>query len=229
MTSKYPSSTLYKIFSFGLIQNGVKIKNGILSSYHNWFPTKIKVSEITKISYTKTPNLSYFYKFKTKEKTLDIPYSTISGKSFQLLIKNLLELNEKIDISPRIKTFIEEPIEEVKFKLDFNRVNLSNFIEKDSKLSQKQSGKDAIIGFLILFTFIISVGLSFFLGDLFLTARDGVHYPSLNIVLFTLSGFLLAITISNIIIALVSMYLGHKLTFISLLASIILITIGILI
>ena len=228
MDSKYSSSALYKIFSFGIVQHGVKIKKGNLVSFHNWFPVKIKISEIIQISYIKTQNQSYSYKFRTKREVLDIPYSTISGSNFQLLIKSLLELNSEIEISSKIKTFIGTPIEEVKFKLDFTPIKLSRFTEEDLKLTQNHSDKDAAIGFSIVFIFILGIGLSYFLGDLFLTNKYGENYPSLNIGLFLISGFLIPISISNIIIALVSMYLGHKLTLISFFIGIIFLVTGVL-
>lgn len=213
---KYKVNTFEQILSLGLSRNGIKIDNQILNK-------EIPISQIQSIEYRSTINdkggVAYTYQFTYTYKGRNIPttdsylVTTLSARSWQELIKDLLQINPDIKISFELERFINQEIfEPYQWKFHFEKYDDEKEIEKRGLVVQKHTYLpmlEALVAFfLIIPIMMIPFGIDFF-GDYFLQIIE------FQKALLTIGSIFLSFSIINILLALFFKYLGHKPTIIS--------------
>ena len=231
----YKTSTLMKIFSLGLKRYGVKIISEEVVKV-GLFPKRMLIDNIDRISfktitvYTNIGTFSSSYVYvitDNRGKRLVLLYSLLEGVTFQKLFRDLIKLNQRITLCERLEWFLSEDITEKELKFDF-KVHKGEFFKRDKELSQKYPSLDAFIGLTIVFLIFPIPFIFGGIGDYLLTQRFGDGYQLYRIISIVISGLAFAVAITNLFISLVSMYLGHKLTILSLVITIIGLCIGFL-
>ncbi|MCX7749011.1 MAG: PH domain-containing protein [Clostridia bacterium] len=232
MIKKYKLSKLQRVSSIGLKKYGAIIENNCLSLHIGFFPKKISIDHIKSIEYGLRSGgdaSTYFYTLVTREDDhIMFPYSLFDIRELKELLQDLKRIHPGINYSRDVLDLIEREIpEKKKLKFDFE-VHKGQIFKMDAKLSQEYPGLDAVFGLSIVFGYIL-IPLAFgVLGDKYLTYMHGANYPVFKNILFVMSGLALCVTLMNIFIALVSQYLGHKVTFISLTLSVLFLLGGLL-
>lgn len=133
MERKYKASTALRVLSLGIFQHAVSIKNGVLRTTCGFlFRIKpIKIENITCIQcYTKKVwakggyvNKTY-YKFVVKgEKHRLLRFYVLDAKEMQQLLKDIRQLNPKVEYSVEIKAFMNTYIKHYKIHFDFTPID----------------------------------------------------------------------------------------------------------
>lgn len=222
---KYKVNKIEQILSLGLSRNGMKIENQILNK-------EIPVSQIQSIEYCwKTTNskgvIAYSYEFTYTYKGRNIPttdsylVATLSARSWQELIKDLLQINPNIKISFELERFINQEVFEPyqwKFNFEKNVENNDKEIEKKGLIVQKYTYLPMLEAWVSLFLIIpimmIPFGLGFW-GDYYFSTTIAREYSIYKNILLIIGSIFLSFSILNLLSALYSTYLGHKTTIIS--------------
>lgn len=229
MEKRYPASKFLKILTLGIKRYGTKIDNNILCIY-SFYRKSIDINTITSIKsiFVTGPGLSgYYLKIRNKKK-LFLPCDLMEGFVFQEFFRDLSEINRFILFDKRTNEFINECFaEKYKIKFDFARYKESFYKRDVSFIQRYPSLNNALILFFICTFTIIPIALAL-LGRLILNAIYGESYSLYRIILITFSSLPLIVIIVNLTAALISQYLGHKVTIICLVLFFALITIGLL-
>jgi len=224
----YKTSILMRIFSLGLKRYGIKIISEEIVKV-GLFSKRMFIDKIEKISYeTVRAGNSWSYAYvitDNRGKIMSLPYSLLDGITFQELFRDLIKLNPKIILSEKMEQFLSEDITEKELKFDFE-VHKGEFFKRDKELSQKYPSLDAFIGLTIVFLILPIPFVFGGVGDYLLTQKFGDGYHLYRICSVVASGLAFTVAITNLFISLVSMYLGHKLTIISLIITIIGLCVG---
>ena len=133
MERKYKASTALRVLSLGIFQHAVSIKNGVLRTTCGFlFRIKpIKIENITCIQwYTKRVwakggyvNKTY-YKFVVKgEEHRLLRFYLLDAKEMQQLLKDIRQLNPKVEYSVEIKAFIDTYIKPYKIPFDVTPID----------------------------------------------------------------------------------------------------------
>ena len=133
MERKYKASTTLRVLSLGIFQHAVSIKNGVLCTTCGFlFRIKpIKIENITCIQcYTKKVwakggyvNKTY-YKFVVKgEEHRLLRFYVLDAKEMQQLLKDIRQLNPKVEYSVEIKAFMNTYIKPYKIHFDFTPID----------------------------------------------------------------------------------------------------------
>ena len=228
MIKKYKTSNLVKVFTLGLKRYGYKIDRGILTVM-GLIPKHISIDSIDMISFelrSAGKAMSYFYIIIDKRgKEFQLSYSTLDGDTYQEMFREILEINPNIILTDKMRNFLDSEITHKILKFDFN-VHKGEFFIRDQELSQKYPSLDAFIGLTIVFVFFPIPFVVGGIGNKFLIEFFGADYEIYRIWAIVISGIAFTLALSNLFISLVSMYLGHKLTVISLIISLIGLFIG---
>lgn len=220
---KYKTSNLIKVFTLGLKRYGYKIDRGILTVM-GLIPKHISIDSIDTISFELRSAgiaISYFYTVIDKQgKEFQLSYSTLDGNVYQDMFREILKINPNIVLSDKMKNFLDSEITHKILKFYFN-VNKGEFFKRDQELSQKYPSLDAFIGLTIVFVFFPIPFVFGGIGNILLIDTFGADYDSFRIWTIVISGIAFMLALTNLFISLVSMYLGHKLTFISLIITVI--------
>ena len=224
----YKTSILMRIFSLGFKRYGVRIISEEIVQV-GLFSKRMLIDKIETISYEAVRagnSLSYAYVITdNRGKIISLPYSLLDGITFQELFRDLITLNQKIMLSEELEEFLSENITEKELKFDFE-VHKGEFFKRDKELSQKYPSLDAFIGLTIVFLILPIPFVFGGVGEYLLTQKFGDGYHLYRIFAVVASGLALSLTVTNLFISLVSMYLGHKLTIISLIITIIGLCVG---
>ena len=226
----YSSSTLTKILSLGFKRYGVKIisEEIVLVSL---YPKRIFIDNIDKISYELREigrHSQYFYIITDKRgKEYRLLYSLLEGITYQKLLLDLIKLNPKITLSEYLKRFLSDEIKKTEFKFDF-KVYKGEINKRGKEFSQKYPSLDFFLVLTCVFIIISITSIFTGVGLHLLTQVFGDSYQSYRLVSIVISGLTLGLAAANLFMSLVSQYLGHKLTIISLVISIIGLCIGFL-
>jgi hypothetical protein len=219
---------LTRIFSLGSKKYGVKITSEEIVKV-GLFPKRMFIDRIEKISFEAIQagySWSYVYIITdNRGKCLSLPYSLLDGITFQELFRDLLKLSPKITPSVKLKEFLLEDITEKELKFDFE-VHKGEFFKRNKELSQKYPSLDALIGLTIVFLILPIPFVFGGVGDYLLTQKFGDGYHLYRICSIVAGGLAFTVAITNLFISLASMYLGHKLTIISLIIIIIGLCVG---
>ncbi len=217
---KYESSKYQRILSVGILKYGAKIDGNMLFIYQlELWPIIIKIKDISDIYYGLTTTPVYVIK-KSNGNTIGIPISFFDGKVFQQLMKDLNAINEHINFDERIIKFLGEDLsakEPLKFDFEVHKFRLT--LPKNPSL-------EISIGFLIVFFLLFLPPIFGFVGTSLLSSLKLGSVNILNVVLIVLSGFSFGIMLSNLALALVSSYFGHKVTTISGIVSVVMLILG---
>jgi len=223
MIKKYKTSNLIKVFTLGIKRYGYKIDRGILTVI-GLIPKHISIDSIDTISFelrSAGTAMSYFYIVIDKQgKEFQLSYSTLDGDTYQDMFREILKINPNIVLTDKMKNFLDSEITHKILKFDFN-VNKGEFFKRDQELSQKYPSLDAFIGLTIVFVFFPIPFVFGGVGNKLLIDTFGADYDSFRIWMIVISGIAFMVALTNLFISLVSMYLGHKLTFISLIIAVI--------
>lgn len=229
MVITYRASFITKLLSFGLIRNAFSIKNGLLIKTAS-LTKRVKIEDIDTISYELKyhgTSLAYLYVIRDyKGKEIIFSNMSLNSMLYQQMFRDILRLNPTIRLNAMMVDFLAYDITPFRLKFDFN-VHKGPFLKKDITLSMHYPWIDAAIGFSVVFIFLSCVGAFGLLGEAYLKEALPGDVPPYRIVSLCLAGITLALSLTNIIIALVSMYLGHKFTLICLLLSLLFVYIGI--
>ncbi len=227
MIKKYRTSNLIRLFTLGLKRYGFKIDRGVLTVI-GLIPKHISIDSIDAISFELRSTgkaMSYFYIVRYKGKKLYLPYSMLDGDTYQDMFREILKINPNIVLTDNMKNFIDSEITRKILRFDFN-VHKGEFFKRDQELSQKYPSLDAFIGFTIVFIFISVPVIFLVVGNKLLIDIFGADYTLYRLLAIVISGIAFTVTLTNLFISLVSMYLGHKLTYISLIITVIGLYIG---
>ena len=133
MERKYKASTALRVLSLGIFQHAVSIKNGVLRTTCGFlFRIKpIKIEDITCIQcYTKKvwAKGGYvdetYYKFVVKgEEHRLLRFYVLDAKEMQQLLKDIRQLNPKVEYSVEIKAFMNTYIKPYKIHFDFTPID----------------------------------------------------------------------------------------------------------
>jgi hypothetical protein len=227
MTKKYKTSNFRKILSLGLRQYGYTIdKDNIFVLGFN--STKIPISNIDSISYVSRYvkySKTYFYLIiDNQNNDYFLPYSLLDGVIYQEFFNEIIRINPTIKLSNDLISFLSSELPKKTLRFDFN-FNKKDYFKRDSELAQKYPSLDAFIGLTIVFFFPIPFVFGG-VGNKLLIDTFGADYDSYRIWAIVISGIAFMVTLTNLFISLVSMYLGHKLTVISLTVTVIGLYIG---
>ena len=218
MRKKYILSKFQRIASLGIYKYGVIIDNEIIKVYNiNLLPIKINIRDIKAIFYgiSTSTNTSVYILEMEYGKQLCIPVSFFEGKVYQELIKDLISINNKIELENRVQEFITRDIRpRRKLRFDFS-YHKGEFLKRDFQLSQENPSLNTAIGLGIAFGCIIIVCLFWFGGYSLLENIFGTPVASYRVISLVISSFAFCVTFINLFIALISMYLGHRITIIS--------------
>ena len=226
----YSSSTLTKILSLGFKRYGVKIisEEIVLVSL---YPKRIFIDNIDKISYELREigkHSQYFYIITDKRgKEYRLLYSLLEGITYQELLRDLIKLNPKITLSEYLKGFLSDEIKKTEFKFDF-KVYKGEINKRGKEFSQKYPSLDFFLVLTCVFIIILITSIFIGVGLSLLTQVFGDSYQSYRLVSIVISGLTLGLAAANLFMSLASQYLGHKLTIITLIISIIGLCIGFL-
>ena len=232
MIKKYRTSNLIRILSFGLQRFGCKIDNDTLTII-GIIPKNIPIETIDKISFELSSRpqgpMTYCYIITDKSgKEFKLIYTMLESETYQNMFKEILRINPSITLTDEMKTFVNSEITRKVLKFDFN-VYKGQFMNSDRELAQKNPSLDFFIGITIVIAFILIPLVFGRVGNNFLIGTYGKNYESYRIWAVVISRVALTIALINIFISLVSMYLGHKLTIISTIISLIGLCIGLII
>ena len=133
MERKYKASTALRVLSLGIFQHAVSIKNGVLRTTCGFlFRIKpIKIENITCIEcYTKKvwAKGGYvdetYYKFVVKgEEHRLLRFYLLDAKEMQQLLKDIRQLNPKVEYSVEIREFMNTYIKPYKIHFDFTSID----------------------------------------------------------------------------------------------------------
>ena len=133
MERKYKASTALRVLSLGIFQHAVSIKNGVLRTTCGFlFRIKpIKIENITYIQcYAKRvwAKGGYvdetYYKFVVKgEEHRLLRFYVLDAKEMQQLLKDIRQLNPKVEYSVEIKAFMNTYIKPYKIHFDFTPID----------------------------------------------------------------------------------------------------------
>lgn len=225
---KYTSSNLTKVLTLGLKQYGYKIDGGTLTKT-GLAPKHIPIDSINTISFelrATGESTSFYYILLDKQgKEIKLSYSTLDGKEYQDMFRDLLSINPKIKLTSEMQTFLNSEITNNNLKFDFN-VYKGEFFKRNRELPQKQPSLDAFVGLTIVFIFLSIPFVFYLVGNKLLIDIFSTNYDSYRLWAIVISGIAFTITLANLFISLVSMYLGHKLTYITLVIALIGLYIG---
>ena len=143
MERKYKASTALRVLSLGIFQHAVSIKNGVLRTTCGFlFRIKpIKIENITCIQcYTKRVwakggyvNKTY-YKFVVKgEEHRLLRFYLLDAKEMQQLLKDIRQLNPKVEYSVEIKAFMNTYIKPYKINFDFTPIDEQPQAKRNAK------------------------------------------------------------------------------------------------
>ena len=133
MERKYKASTALRVLSLGIFQHTVSIKNGVLRTTCGFlFRIKpIKIEDITYVEcYTKRVPVKggyvdkTYYKFVVKgEKHRLLRFYVLDAKEMQQLLKDIRQLNPKVEYSVEIREFMNTYIKPYKIHFDFTPID----------------------------------------------------------------------------------------------------------
>ena len=133
MERKYKASTALRVLSLGIFQHAVSIKNGVLRTTCGFlFRIKpIKIEDITYIEcYTKRVRVKggyvnkTYYKFVVKgEEHRLLRFYVLDAKEMQQLLKDIRQLNPKVEYSVEIREFMNTYIKPYKIHFDFTSID----------------------------------------------------------------------------------------------------------
>lgn len=211
MKKKYSASTLLKISTLGIYRHAVVINDDILKFD---MTVKININDIKKISYETIPvgcSWSYVYAFYLKNGIIKkLSYSKMEGEAFLQLFNDLKKINPKISIDVEILKNLHKPKQIL--KMNYNPPPKGQRMVMDRAFAQQHPTLDTIFGLTIVVAYIFIPWLFYFLGSSCLTFLYGSNFENYRIVMFVLSGFSVTTLLTNLFIALVSQYFGHKVT-----------------
>lgn len=169
----------------------------------------------------------YYLEIRNKKK-LYLRCDLMEGFVFQELFRDLSLINRYINFDKGTNEFINERFAE-KYKIKFNFARYKeSFYKRDVRFIQRYPSLNiAFIMFFICTFTIIPIALAL-LGRLVLNAIHGESYSLYRIISITFSSFPLIVIIVNLTAALISQYLGHKVTIICLAIFFAFIAIGLL-
>lgn len=215
---KYKTSKLTRIFTLGINRYAFKIDRGLLYKLE-LFNKVIEIQSIDTISYDLifiNNMMAYVYILTNKKgQKYQFMYSLLDGKTYQKMFFELLRINKNIKLDQKMIAFLESEITDIEFKFDF-KVKEGNYWKRDKQFAQKYPDIDAFIGLIIVFFILPIPALLGFLGHKYLLEMYGENYEMFRLIAVIASGVSFSVLLTNLFISLVSMYLGHKLTFISL-------------
>lgn len=221
MIKKYKTSTLTKVFSLGLKQYGYKIDRGILTKL-GLVSENIPIDSIDTISFgfnSVGQTFNYFYRITDKRgKEINLLYSTLEGNTYQDMFREIIKINPNIKVTYEMKKFLDSEISPKILRCDFN-VHKGEFFKRNRELTQKYPSLDVIVSFTIAFSLLLIPLAWGALGNNLLMKSFGANYDSYRFWAIEISGISFTVALINIFLSLVSMYLGHKLTFILLIIS----------
>jgi len=227
MIKNYKVNNLKQIFTLGLKIYGAKIENELLILKYTFFPKKLRVDDIVSINYEIRRRCSYYIIADVNGKEFLLMWNFFEGHVSQDLFNDLKKINPKIKFSDEIIKFLALDLSYNTFHFDF-KYHKGEFLNKDNEFSQKYPSLDALVGLTFI---IILFGLPIFfgiIGNKILINNIGINYAGYHLVGFILGGLFLSFALLNIIQALFSMYLGHKVTIIVFMLSLICFCIGLL-
>jgi hypothetical protein len=215
MEKTYIMTTFQRIMSLGLQKYGAKIHNDVLKIYHLQLkPVKIDIKQISKIYYGITSTPVYVLE-KTNGDQVCIPTSFFNGKTSQQLITDLMSINEGIKLDKEVMDFLSKEIQnKKKLRFDFTHHKGETF-RRDFELSVEYPGLDTAMGLGIVLGSILILSLFAYGGYYILSQTYTESVPVLRVISLIVSALSLCVMLTNIVVALVSMYLGHKVTIIS--------------
>ena len=228
MRSKnYKASTLTRLFSLGF-------KRKIISEELVWgslFSQRILIDNIDKISYelrAAGKNSHYFYIITdNRGKEFRLRYLLLEGTTYQELLRDLIKLNPKITLSEYLEKFLSDEIKKIEFKFDFT-VHKGETYKRGVEFSQKYPSLDFFLVLTCVFLIILITSIFAGIGFFLLTQIFGDSHQLYRLVSILISGLSFSLATANLFMSLVSQYLGHKLTIISLVITIIGLCIGLL-
>ena len=129
MERKYKASTALRVLSLGIFQHAVSIKNGVLRTTCG-FLFRIKPIKIENITYVECYAKKVwakggyvdetYYKFVVKgEEHRLLRFYVLDAKEMQQLLKDIRQLNPKVEYSVEIRAFMNTYIKPYKIHLDF--------------------------------------------------------------------------------------------------------------
>ena len=142
---RYKASAVLRVLSLGIFQHAVSIKNGVLRTTCGFlFRIKpIKIENITYIQcYAKRvwAKGGYvdetYYKFVVKgEEHRLLRFYVLDAKEMQQLLKDIRQLNPKVEYSVEIKAFMNTYIKPYKIHFDFKPIDQKTNEEREAKVS----------------------------------------------------------------------------------------------
>lgn len=219
---KYSVNTINKVLSFGLKRNGAKIQKGILeiTEVQSSFSTKIKISHIREIHYNGVGvvyEIKCFYQKNRKLKSYFIPLRNLSANSWRELFSDLAILNPDIVVSDEVCDFMhQEFVEEYEWKFDFTYTSSNDTIIRRKKMFQQYtylSTIEIIFGVFLIVPIFFGIPLiGVLLGDHYFTKTIGDEYSIYKNILIGIGALGISFSIVNVLAAIFSNYLGHKVT-----------------
>lgn len=217
--------------TFGFWKYGVKIENGFLIICNILSKKQIKIEEIKSIDFDQmnlTRRTAYFIKFiDINKKSYLLSYSLLEGRRSQELLKDLLNDNSKIFISQKIHRLLEKKIPDIKLRFDF-KVYKGQFFKKDSELSMHYPSCDFFVGIGVTIIILLIPLIFMLIGGTLFSSSFGSQDEFVQLALWIFGGFMFSLSLVNIFLALISMYRGHKFTFMTMIIGITSILIDIL-
>ena len=133
MERKYKASTALRVLSLGIFQHAVSIKNGVLRTTCG-FLFRIKPIKIENITYVECYAKKVwakggyvdetYYKFVVKgEEHRLLRFYVLDAKEMQQLLKDIRQLNPKVEYSVEIKAFMNTYIKPYKIHFDFTPID----------------------------------------------------------------------------------------------------------
>lgn len=223
MIKKYKSSYIFKVLTFGLKQTAFRLEGRTLIRIG--IPTLyIPIDAISVISFELKLSgraMTYFYVLTDQfGQEILLPFSLLEGTEYQKLFKDLIKINPQIRLTNAVRAFLDKDIKPIKIRFDFS-VNTKDYWQRSKEFSATYPSLTILIAAII--SLIVMPLLIFLCGAVYMLMLDyvGPQYESYRIWAIVISGIALTIAIINITNSLVSFYLGHKLTVISLFITII--------
>ncbi|GJH41656.1 hypothetical protein RCZ04_22060 [Capnocytophaga sp. HP1101] len=198
--------------------------NEMLIENNLFIKKRVPISTITSIAYdyiVERGAMRYFYFVKCREgKEVRLPFMTCEGKTYQQLFKDILRINPHIVLDDNIKNFLNETIPDLKLHFNFRHIH-KNDKEFDRCFRQNYPS--------ILVFFVLSLILAFgVFSSLTLLGMEFLFSEVLHKEAGVFQGIFLVLSIAamlcvyyNLMCALISQYIGHKFTFISLAVAVI--------
>jgi len=227
----YKTSALIRVLTLGLKRYGVKIASGDLIKV-GLFSKRMLIDDIDTVAFKNVrlpnkPSSQYNYVFTNKKgKTLTFSHTLLEGITAQELLRDLKKLNPNITFTLVLEWFMADEI--VKKKLKFDFYVYENSSEKSKEFWQKYPSLSVFLGVTGFVIFGLCLAIIGGIGEYLLTQRFGDNYSGYRMVALVTSGVAFAVAMINLLCSLVSMYLGHKVTVISLIISVIGFFVGIL-